>query len=682
VGIGAVIGVSISAETENAGEALARAVRLIASNPAAAERELRAILGARPGELNATLYLARALRAQRRPHNAANALDALIAEHPRFAPAHYERALALSELGEKENAAVALFAALDLDPKLPNGWLVLAENLFERGDRAGAEIAYKRHVAVSADAPHIRDSVKALHDGDAARAEQILRAYLNRMPTDVAALAVMGEALGRLGENEKAVVLLRLCLERVPSFVAARYNHAIILNQLQRSAEAIAEIESLLREKPDDRDYRTLYAGALATAGDIAKAVGVFEGLITDFPDSAKHWSDYGQALRGAGRQAEAVEAFRRSAALDPDSGAAYWGIANLKTVSLGSDDVASLRAALARPDLDDDDRAKFCFALGKALEDQGSFADSFAAYAEGNALRYAALPHDAEADRRYMRSLQAFFTPAQFAQRAGMGAPAPDPIFVVGLPRSGTTLIEQILDCHSAVEGVSELLELGAIARRLDLDASVYKLPPYPGMLARLDNDALRVLGEDYLTRARRHRKTAKPFFVDKMPGNFEHIGLIHLILPNAKIIDARRHPLACCLSNFKQHYARGQVWTYDLKALGRSYSDHAELMAHYDRVLPGRIHRVFHEKMVENPEREVRALLEFCGLPFEPACLNFHENTRQVRTVSSEQVRRPIFSDGVDQWRNFEPWLGPLKEALGPIWNTYPDVPQRDAT
>jgi hypothetical protein len=326
----------------------------------------------------------------------------------------------------------------------------------------------------------------------------------------------------------------------------------------------------------------------------------------------------------------------------------------------------------LARHELAGDDRYRLHFALGKALEDQGGYAEAFEHYRKGSSLRGPQDQYDPEIPSRNVRSSRALFTREFFVAHTGFGCSAPDPIFIVGLPRSGSTLIEQILSSHSAVEGTSELHDITQIALQVDAGSGTY-----PDILGRLDAVRLRELGEEYLARTRVHRKVDRPFFTDKMPSNFEHIGLIHLILPNAKIVDVRRHPLACGIAVFKHDFVRNMDYTYSLTHIGRYYRDYVELMAHFDAVLPGRVHRVFYENMVRDPETEIRRLLDYCGVPFEASCLRFHETARTVRTASSEQVRRPIYADAVEQWRNYEPWLGPLKSALGPVLDLYPAVP-----
>jgi tetratricopeptide (TPR) repeat protein len=382
----------------------------------------------------------------------------------------------------------------------------------------------------------------------------------------------------------------------------------------------------------------------------------------------------YGHALKAIGRQADCIAAYKKSIALAPTLGEAYWSLANLKTVRFEPQDIEAMRTFAAREKLADEDRYHLHFALGKALEDEGNYAESFQHYDAGNALRRKSITYDADETSDHVRRSKELFTSDFFAARAGQGNAAPDPIFIVGLPRSGSTLIEQILATHSAVEGTMELPDIIGIARRLSGRKSRSQTSNYPEMLATLDADALARLGGEYLERTRIQRKLGRASFIDKMPNNFAHVGLIHLILPNARIIDARRHPLGCCFSVFKQHFARGQAFSYEQTELGRYYVDYVDLMTHFDAVLPGRIHRVLYERMVSDPEREVRGLLDYCGLPFEEECLHFYRNSRAVRTASSEQVRQPIFRESVEQWRNFEPWLNPLKRALGPVLQEYP--------
>ncbi|MDR3506973.1 MAG: sulfotransferase [Caulobacteraceae bacterium] len=545
------------------------------------------------------------------------------------------------------------------------------------GQTKAADDAYARQIQASVNDPVLMEAAQALVDGRLAVTERLLRAHLNDNPTDVAAIRMLAEVGGRLGRYEDAEALLARCLELAPSFSPARYNYAIVLNRLNKQTEALAEIEPLLQQEPRNPGYRNLRAAILSQIGEYAGAIDDYASVLKDFPDQPKIWMSYGHLMKTVGRQAESIAAYRKSIDLAPALGEAYWSLANLKTVSFEASDMEAMRAQLARQDITNEDRFHLHFALGKALEDAGLYADSFEHYRQGNALRREAAPYDADLTHENVQRTIATFTSDFVASRAGSGCPAPDPIFVVGLPRSGSTLVEQILSSHSAVEGTMELPDIIAIAKRLGGRRAVGDSSAYPECLGELGADDLAELGEEFLARTRVQRKLGRPFFIDKMPNNFMHVGMIHLVLPNAKIIDARRRPMACCFSGFKQHFARGQLFTYDLDDIGRYYADYVALMSHFDAVLPGRVHRVIYEQMVADPEAEVRRLLAYCGLPFEEQCLRFYESGRAVRTASSEQVRRPIFTDGVDQWRNFEPFLGALEAALGPILTTYPDAP-----
>lgn len=389
----------------------------------------------------------------------------------------------------------------------------------------------------------------------------------------------------------------------------------------------------------------------------------------------------YGHALASAGRQTDSIAAYRRCIALSPELGEAYYSLANLKTFRFDDAELRAMRERLQDPGLTDEDRVHFHFALGKALEDSKSFPESFAQYAKGNELRCARVGWDPAQNTALVQRSKALFTKDFFATRQDFGAPAPDPIFIVGLPRAGSTLLEQILASHSCVEGTMELPDIMAMATKLG-DKRTDQDAIYPGVLAQMGASECLALGEQYLAQTRIQRKTGKPFFIDKMPNNYLHIGLIRLILPRAKIIDARRHPMACCFSAFKQNFAQGQRYSYSFESLAQYYRDYVDLMAHFDRVAPGAVHRVIYEDLVNDTAEEIRRLLTFCGLSFEPATLSFYENDRAVRTASSQQVRRPIFREGLDQWRNYEPWLEPLRRALGDVLDSYPGVPPfRDA-
>jgi len=411
-------------------------------------------------------------------------------------------------------------------------------------------------------------------------------------------------------------------------------------------------------------------------AADYEAAISGFRQVLEMHPREPGVWSSLGHALRTVGRREECMQAYRKALALAPAFGEAAWNLANLKTYRISDTELGSMRAQLEKPDLPARDRVHFDFAIGKALEDRGAYEESFRFYAEGNRLQRQNLDYDPDDVTRHLRRCTALFTPAFFHDRAGQGAAESDPFFVVGLPRAGSTLVEQILASHSMVEGTMELPHITSIVKQL-VDKAVRLGTNYPDVLASLQGHELRELGEMYLALARNQRKEEKPFFIDKLPHNFAHVGLIHLILPTAKIIDVRRHPMANGMSLYRHLFASGHPFSYSLEDIGRYYRDYVEMMVHFDTVLPGRVHRLLYESVVEDTETEVRRLLEFCGIPFEDSCLRWFRNPRAVSTPSSEQVRLPVFRDGIDRWRRFEPWLGPLEKALDRSLHSWSSTP-----
>jgi tetratricopeptide (TPR) repeat protein len=653
---------------------LRNAVLLLASKPELAEVQAREILTAVPGNSQALLVLARARAAQDDWNGALDILGALCRSHPKEAAAHAERGAVLARLGDTQGAIAALERAVALSPKLSGAWRDLGDQRLLAGDAKGADTAYAHHIVASVSDPHLLEAARALCENRLAVAERILRDFLKQHPTDVAAIRMLAETGARLGRYEDAEHLLARCLELAPNFRMARQNYATVLYRQNKAVEAIAEADRLLKDEPNNPGFRALKAAALGQIGEYVKAVEDYEQLLMEHPGQPKAWMSYGHALKALGRQNDCIAAYRRSVALLPSLGEAWWSLANLKTLRFAGEDVAVMQSQLARSDLNDEDRWHLHFALGKALEDEGSYSESFRHYQEGNRLRRGSLDYDAEDITDHVKRSCAFFTREFFAERNGWGSPAPDPIFIIGLPRAGSTLVEQILASHSQVEGTMELPDIVSIARRLGGKLKRSDPSAYPEALAGLESEAVKALGEEYLGRTRVHRRLGRPFFIDKMPNNFAHLGLIHLILPNAKIIDARRHPLACSFALFKQHFARGQGFSYDLGDIARYYTDYVSLMAHFDAVLPGRMHRVLYEQLIDDFESEVRRLLDYCGLPFEESCLRFYENARPVRTASSEQVRLPIFTDSLDQWRHYQAWLEPLQSALAPVLSDYP--------
>ena len=661
--------------------AIAHASTLLDSNPLLAVEQATEILKVVPGHPPALLLLASAHYRAGETEKAQIELKQLVAAQPNWAAAHFEYGQLLTTLGRGDAAIEVLHKTVALKPDHPEAWRHLADHLLAIGDSQGGDAAYAKHIRSSTKHPTLQQAAAAMIENDIPKAEHLLKGYLKQAPTDVAAIRMLAEVAVRCGENESAEQLLLRALELAPSFTSARYNYAVLLHRRNDSSAALIEVEQLLEVEPRSPSYRNLAAVILSRIGEYERSSEIYSKLLKEYPGNAKVWLSYGHVLKTEGRQQDCIDAYRKSIALDATFGEAYWSLANLKTFRFEDTDLSAMQKQLKSEAPDDSNRLQLHFALGKALEDSGDYALSFEQYAQGNELENKNSNYDANMNTARANRLQTTFSREFFTQRSGFGSGATDPIFIVGMPRSGSTLLEQILSSHSMVEGTTELPEIISMAKSLreqaNLQGDTDQDLAYDDVLTGMSKNELRDLGERYMEETRIHRKTDNPFFIDKMPNNFLHIGLIQLILPNAKIIDARRHPMGCCFSNFKQYYARGQSFSYSLSDMGRFYHDYVILMTHYDDVLPGRIHQVIYERTVSDTEAEVRKMLEYCGLEFESACLRFFENTRPVRTASSEQVRQPIYRGGMDLWRNYEPWLDPLKHALGPVLECYPDAP-----
>ncbi len=647
------------------------AAKLLAAAPERAEQRARAVLKLSPHDPRALLILASARRRLGDCPGARTLLEPLAKAHNGAARTHYELGLARAGSGDAKGGAAALRHAVSLNRDFPEAWRALGDQLFKAGDVQGADAAFAEHRRATLHDPRLKAVSDALAAEAPEQAEAMLRSHLARMPEDAAALQLLGETLGLLSRSAEAEAVLRHALDLEPAFDGARFTLASVLFQQQKATDALPHLERLLARDPADPAYRNLFAACLSLVGDLGEVDRLYRGLLADFPDQPRIWLNHGHALRTVGRFEAAVEAYRRCIALAPGLGDAYWSLANLKLASFSDQEVAAIGEQLARRDVPKADRLHLHYALGKALEDRRDYAGSFEHYAAGAKLQRQQVRYSADKTTEDLNKARALLTPAFFAARAGAGSPAHDPIFVVGLPRSGSTLVEQILASHPQVEGTMELPDIGLIARSLG-EGAVASTEPLDA-LPLVPSGRFGELGARYIEATLVHRKLGRPRFIDKMPNNFLHIQLIHLILPKARVIDVRRHPLGAGFSVFKQHFAQGQSFSYDLEELGRYYRDYVALMAHFDVVLPGRVHRVIYEDLVEDTEVQVRRLLDHCGLDFDPACLRFYETERAVKTVSSEQVRRPIFRGGLDQWRRYEPWLGPLKQALGPALETW---------
>ena len=653
-----------------------RIASLLEREPQAAARAAAGILRSSPGQPTALLLLGAAHRACGDPQAAAAEFAELAAAQPDSAVVRLELGRALRAAGRESEALVAFEGAVELSPDLAEGWRELSLLHAARGEALACDAAWARFEELSPEGARLREATQALANQRYAVAEELLRQALAQAPQDVTALRLLAQTMSARENYPEAERLLTECLGWRPA-TAARASTWSGSSTRSRRVSRCWRTSSVcwLRTPATRLTARSRASPAACSVAPTARSM-IFAGLAREFPASEAMWLDYGHTLRTAGRGADAAAAYRRCLALKPGFASAWVALANLKTLRFTPQDVEAMQAELTRTGLPDDERAELEFALAKALEDAGDFGASFEHYSRGNALRRARVAYRAESLTQLVERSRALYTREFFAARSGWGCPAVDPIFIVGLPRAGSTLIEQILASHSQVEGTRELGDVAQFAVQLGHSRGESDQPPrYPHSVAALTRAELTALGERYLAQTRAQRLQGRPRFIDKMGGNFLHLGLIHLMLPNARIIDARRAPLGCCVANFKQHFYLGGLFTYSLEDLGRYYRDYVRLMAHFDAVLPGRVHRVSYENVVRDLEGEVRRLLEYCGLPFEEQCLRFHETRRAVQTVSSEQVRQPLYTDAVEQWRNFEPWLGPLRQALGELAATPPD-------
>jgi predicted Zn-dependent protease len=634
----------------------------------------QSLLGGLPENRDLLLIAAISERHLLRIDDALATLARLERLRPRYSRLHEERGLCYVALKDTPNAIAALLRAVNINAALPMSWRML-EGLYRlTGDAANAATAAAHVATLKALPPEVVTATSLFSDGELTQAEAIVRGFLLRHGDHVEAMRLLAR-IGMAREVlDDAEVLLEAVLTLAPEYQAARYDYAQTLVQRHKYPQARVEAQRLLALAPANPDYRSIAATAAIGLGRSEEAIGLYREMLSQTPTSPDVNLWIAHALKTVGRVPEAIDAYRAAAAARPDFGDAYWSLANLKTYRFGEDEIARMRAEEAAPTTGLVDRYHLCFALGKALEDRGEIAESWRYYERGNALKRSESQYRPELIEANTRGQTQVCTRSFFEAREGWGDARPDPIFIVGLPRSGSTLLEQILASHSQVEGTQELADIQRIVLQLQGRDPDLDNPAYPAVLAELGTDDFRRMGERYLTDTEVYRG-GKPLFIDKMPNNFRHIGLIHLMLPKARIIDARRDPMACCFSNLKQLFANGQEFTYSAEDIARYYRTYLKLMAHWDAALPGRVLRVQHEDVIADLEGSVRRMLDYCGLPFEPACVEFHKTERSVRTPSSEQVRQPIFRDGLDQWKAYEAWLGPLKSALGDAVERYRD-------
>ncbi len=592
-------------------------------------------------------------------------LDELIEREPGHSRAYQERGHAYLALNRPEDAAAAFAKALELNPGLLASWKSLANLHKHLGNAEQAAFAAAQARYLDELPRELAAVTDLMHDGKLYKAEKLCRHYLQQNPHHIEAMRLLAEIGVRLRVYDDAEFLLESCVELAPDNQRARSDYLAILNRKGKFEQAYEQAKRLYAGDPDNPVHKLSMANALTGLGRTEEGLAMYRDCLDKIPNRAGVQVMVGHTLKNLGVFDEAVEAYREAYRLKPDYGDAFWSLANTKTYEFTDEEIARIEREEDAASVSEDDRIHLCFAAGKALEDRHDFDRAFEYYARGNELKRRQLGYDPDKTDAMVEAQIDVCTPELFEQRGQLGLDCPDPIFIVGLPRAGSTLLEQILASNSLVDGTMELHNILGLAQRLR-GRSAERESKYPRILWELEGSYFERFGQQFIDDTRVYRDRA-PFFIDKMPNNFLHIGLIHLILPNAKIIDARRQPMACCFSGFKQLFGEGQDFTYGLDAIGRYYRAYVRLMDHWDEVLPGYVLRVQHEDVVADLESQVRRMLDFCGLPFEQSCLEFHKTKRTVRTPSAEQVRQPIYTSGLDQWRNFDSHLDPLREALG---------------
>ncbi len=632
-----------------------------------AMQHAREVLADDPEQEEALYLLAVSQRYAGQVDQALTTLEKLQSLKPDYGRAVQEAGHCHLAKGQPEAAINAFRRAVERNNSLIASWNALAR-LLQPLDVAAAAQASEQHRRLAALPKELLGVRNMIAEGRPFVAEQVCRKFLRQNPKHVEGMRLLADLGVRAGVLDDAEFLLESALEFEPENRFARHDYVQVLYRRQKYAQSLAEAKSLLDAEPDNLDYRVSYANQCVAVSDYDTALQIYDYAVGRVDDAHALHLLRGHALKTIGQLEPAIEAYRHAYRDRSDFGDAYWSLANLKTYEFSAEEVDRMSIAEAAETTTSEDRIHLCFALGTHYERQADHESAMRHYERGNRLKKEELRYDADRMSKHLNLQIDYCDPELFESKQTSGCASPDPIFIVGMPRAGSTLLEQILASHSEVDGTFELPNIPALAFRLSGRRNLDEEPRYPAVLPELTPQQLKQFGESFLEDTKIHRKGA-PRFIDKMPNNFRHLGLISLILPNARIIDARREPMACCFSGFKQLFSSGQEFTYGLREVGQYYSDYVRLMAHWDEVLPGKVLRVNYEDTVADLETQVRRILEFCELPYEQACVDFHQTRRSIRTPSSEQVRQPIYTSGLEYWRQFDPWLEPLREALGDL-------------
>ena len=652
---------------EEANELLVQGKAEIQSGKFAVARELlERLLRDFPNHSEGLYLLAVAQRFEGKLKAALASLQQLIDMEPSYGRAWQEKGHTLLASRDKAGAYSAFQRAVQENSSLVASWRTLAELTDRDLDPQKHDYFKDQFQRLAALPPELLGVRNFMEEGKLAKAEHLCRSFLQRHPKNIEGMRLLADLGVKTNVLDDAEFVLESALIYEPDNTLVRFDYMNVLYKRQRFELSMAQAQILLDAEPDNHQYRFAYANQCVALGRFEEALVFYDEFIASDPNAAPVHLLRGHALKTIGRIDEAVDAYRAVYRAKPDFGDAFWSLANLKTYRFEEAEIAQMREKQQDEKTSLEDNIHFCFALGKALEDRQEYQSAADYYLLGNELKNGKIQYDKDRMSDKLAQQKQFCTAQMFESFGDAGCPATDPIFIVGLPRAGSTLLEQILASHSLVDGTLELNNIPALAHKLNGRRTVHEESRYPKILSQLTPEMARKLGQTYIDETRVHREGGQ-FFIDKMPNNFRDIGLIKMILPNAKVIDARRHPMSCCFSGFKQLFFEGQEFTYGLEEIGTYYRDYVELMNHWDEVLPGFVLRVQHEDVVDDLETQVRRMLDFCDLPFEQSCVDFHKTQRSVRTPSAEQVRQPIFRTALDAWQNYEPWLDPLKKALG---------------
>lgn len=643
---------------------------------AASERSLNLLLSKVPSNGDVLYMLAVCYRYQKRYPEALDALRKLRFSVPDHSRAYQEIGHVYRAMNQVDAALNSYSQAVLINPALEASIRCQIEVLREvnRSDLALRLADLERDLLeLRATPPPLIAVTDLISQGKLVKAEKLCKAFMLKNPKHIEGMRLLADIAIRLGVLEDAEFLLETAVKFSPLSTKPRIDYIQVLRKQQKYEVALSHAKVLVEQEPNNPQFQSVFAVESMQSGDYDTALRTFDSILKILPEEPATLTSRGNALKTQGKKEEAIDSYRRAIKKYPAHGEAYYSLANLKLFTFTDTEIAAMESQEQNPGVSHMARIYLDFALGKAFEDMGDYDKAFSYYERGNSFKRSQSRFISEDLTAEFKAQAEVFSQGFVQKHTDSGFDAPDPIFIVGLPRSGSTLLEQILASHSKIDGTMELPNILSLAQKLRRGDKMSGTSHYPSILKTMDAQSLRSFGEAYINDTRVHRGQA-PFFIDKMPNNFRHIGLINLILPNAKIIDARRHPMGCCFSAFKQLFHEGQEFSYGLKEVGTYYKDYVDLMDHWDEVLPGKVLRVQYEEVVADLETQVRRILDYCGLDFEESCVSFYETDRAVRTPSSEQVRQPIYKSGVEQWKNFEGNLDPLKQALGPVLKRYP--------